>query len=203
MKSYRWLSMLWILFFMFGCAKGGTHLIRVQYQTLKEFPSLSGKIGLTLGLAPFKDERQDQLYIGTHTPYEGPASYFKSDPFPLNQAIMDSVSNTLSRFGVKTVSIPSWDGKPESLKAIEADSVLMVEIKRFWTEGKAGAFRTHAKTSIHLLIHLGVKKEGKVFTRNVEVEKEGTWARLTPERVETIVNQALADVFDGFFSHPY
>lgn len=203
MKSYRLFLIPLMLFFLFGCAKGGTHLIRVQYQPLKEFPSLLGKIGPTLGLVPFKDERQDQLYIGAHTPYEGPSSYFKSDPFPLNQAIMDSVSRVLSRFGVKTVSIPNWDGKPESLKAIEADSVLLVEIKRFWTEGKAGTFRTNAKTSVHLMIHLGVKKEGKVFTRNVEVEKEGTWARLTPERVETMVNQTLTDIFDGFFSNPY
>jgi hypothetical protein len=203
MKSYRWLSMLWILFFVFGCAKGGTYLVRVQYQPVKEFPSLSGKIGTTLGLVPFKDERPDQLYIGRHTPHDGPFSYFKSDPFPLNQAMMDSISRTLSRFGVKTIPISNWDGKPESLKVIEADSVLMVEIKRFWTEGKAGTFRTNAKTSVHFIIHLGVKKEGKVFTRNIEIEKEATFARLTPERVEAIVNEALAGIFDAFFSNPY
>jgi hypothetical protein len=188
---------------VFGCAKGGTYLVRVQYQPVKEFPSLSGKVGPTLGLVSFKDERPDQLYIGRHTPHEGPLSYFKSDPFPLNQAMMDSISNTLSRFGVKTIPISNWDGNPESLKNIEADSVLMIEIKRFWTEGRAGTFRTNAKTSVHFVIHLGVKKEGKVFTRNVEVEKEATLARLTPERVEAMVNQALADIFDGFFSNPY
>jgi uncharacterized lipoprotein YajG len=117
--------------------------------------------------------------------------------------MMGSISSTLSRFGVKIIPISNWDGKPESLKNIEADSVLMIEIERFWIEGKASTFRTNAKTSVHIVIHLGVKKEGKVFTRNVEVEKEGTFARLTPERVEAIVNQALTDIFDGFFSNPY
>lgn len=203
MKAYRWILVIMLVSFLFGCAKGGTHLIRVQYQPIKEFPSLSGKIGPTLGLVPCRDERPDQLYIGRHTPREGSLSYFKSNPFPLNQAITDSISSTLSRFGVKTVPVSNWDGKPESLKAIETDTVLMVEIKRFWTEGKAGAFRTNAKTSVHLMIHLGVKKEGKVFTRNIEIEKEGTYARLTPERVETMVSQALTDIFDGFFSNPY
>jgi hypothetical protein len=48
-----------------------------------------------------------------------------------------------------------------------------------------------------------VKKEGKVFTRNVEVEKEMTVARSTPERVETMINQILTDVFDTYFSDPY
>jgi hypothetical protein len=48
-----------------------------------------------------------------------------------------------------------------------------------------------------------VKKEAKVFTRNVEVEKEMTVARSTPERVEAMINQMLTDVFDTFFSNPY
>src|SRR4030043_224579 len=83
------------------------------------------------------------------------------------------------------------------------DSVLMIEIKRFWIEGKAAPFRTNTKTSVHFAIHLGVKKEGRVFTRNVEVEKDVTLTRLTPERVEGTVNQILTDIFDYFFSHRY
>lgn len=203
MKPCRWLFIGFIVLFVFGCAKGGTYLVRVQYQPVKEFPALSQKVGPILGLVPIKDERPDQLYIGRHSPYDGPLSYFKSDPFPLNQAMTDTISYTLSRFGVKTVPVSNWDGQPESMKNIGVDSVLMVEIKRFWTEGKAGAFRTNAKTSVHFAIHLGVKKEGKVFTRDVEVEKEATFPRLTPERVESIVNEALANIFDTFFSDPY
>jgi hypothetical protein len=48
-----------------------------------------------------------------------------------------------------------------------------------------------------------VKKEGKVFTRNMEVEKEMTVARSTPERVEMMVNQMLTEIFDSYFSNPY
>ena len=146
-------------------------------------------------MAPFKDERSDTLYIGVHTNLQGDSSYFKSHPFPLEKAIKESLSDALSRYGVKTIPIPNWDGKPESLKNMETDSVLMIEIKRFWTEGKASAFRTTMKTTVQFVIHLGVKKEGKVFTRNVEVEKEMTVARSTPEKVETMINQIL----DGYF----
>jgi uncharacterized lipoprotein YajG len=79
----------------------------------------------------------------------------------------------------------------------------MIEIMRFWIEGKASLFRTNVKTSIHLVIHLGVKKEGKVFTKNVEVEKEATLPRLTPEEMEKTLNGILTDIFDSFFSNPY
>jgi hypothetical protein len=53
------------------------------------------------------------------------------------------------------------------------------------------------------VIHLGVKKEAKVFTRNADVEKEITVSRSTPERVEAIISQILSDIFDTFFSSPY
>jgi hypothetical protein len=203
MKSIRWLFILSLGFFVLGCAKLGTYSLYLRYQPVKEFSSLQTKVGSTLGMAPFKDERPDTLYIGLHTNLQGNSDYFKSHPFPLERAIMESLSDALSRYGVKTIPISNWDGKPESLKNMETDSVLMIEIKRFWTEGKASAFRTTMKTTVQCVIHLGVKKEGKVFTRNVEVEKEMTVARSTPEKVEAMINQILTDIFDSYFSNPY
>jgi hypothetical protein len=203
MKSIRWLFILSLGFFVLGCAKTGTHSLSLRYQPVKEFSSLQTKVGSTLGMALFKDERPDTLYIGLHTNLQGNSDYFKSHPFPLERAIMESLSDALSRYGVKTIPISNWDGKPESLKNMETDSVLMIEIKRFWTEGKVAAFRTTMKTTVQCVIHLGVKKEGKVFTRNVEVEKEMTVARSTPEKVEAMINQILTDIFDSYFSNPY
>jgi len=113
------------------------------------------------------------------------------------------LTHVLSQSGIKIVSIPSWDGTPESLKNIDTDSVLMVEIKKFWTEGQANLFRTNIKTTVQMVIHLGVKHEGKVFTQNADIEKEITLPRSTPDRVEAIINQILTDIFDAYFSSPY
>jgi hypothetical protein len=203
MKSYRWVTILFLCFFILGCAKARTYSLYLRYQPSRDFSSLQQKIGSILGIAPFKDERSETLYIGIHTPLQGTSSYFKSDPFPLERAIMNSLTEVLSLQGVKTVPISSWDGRPESLKTMETDSVLMIEIKKFWTEGRAVPFKTNVKMSIHFVIHLGVKKEGKVFTKNVTVEKEMTVFRLAPEKVEQTVNEILAEIFDSFFSNPY
>jgi hypothetical protein len=203
MKSICWLFILFLAFFVVDGAEAGTYSLNLRYQPVKEFPSLQQKIGATLAMAPFKDERPDTLYIGTHANFQGDFSYFRSDPFPLETAIKESLSNALSRYGVKATPIPSWDGQPESLKNVEADSVLMIEIKRFWTDGKGSLFRTNVRTIVQLVIHLGVKKEGKVFTKNMEVEREMTVARSTPERVEAMMNQILTDIFDTYFSNPY
>ncbi len=203
MKFYRWFIILFLSFLVLSCAKARTYSLYLRYQPSKEFPSLQQKIGSALGIVPFKDERLETLYIGIHTPLQGVSSYFKSDPFPLEKAIMESLVEVLSRQGVKTVPISNWDGEPESLKNMETDSVLMIQIKTFWTEAKAVHFKTNAKTSIHFVIHLGVKKEGKVFTKNVTVEKEMTVFRLKPENVEQTVNEILTEIFDSFFSDPY
>jgi len=101
----------------------------------------------------------------TPLPWNGPSGSVFWGPFSIRD---------------QTTPISEWDGKPESLKELDADSVLMIQIKQFWIEGSGAAFRTNAKTSINLVIHLGVKKEGKVFSKNVEVNREATLSRLTP-----------------------
>ncbi len=205
MKALRWSLILSLvsIFFIMNTARADTYSLYLRYKAAKEFPSLQEKIGPNLGLAPFKDGRTDTLYIGYHLSFFGSASYFKSDPSPLERAIREFLLPPLFRHGIKTTSVPEWDGSPESLKELETDSVLMIEIKRFWIEGSGAAFRTSVKTSIHLLIHLGVKKEGKVFSKNVEVNRETTVRRLTPEGMETMLNDVLAEIFDSFFSNPY
>jgi len=194
---------LFLCLFLFSCAKARTYPLYLHYQAGREFPSLQQKIGSTLGITPFKDERPETLYIGILTPLQGVSSYFKSDPFPLERAIKESLTEVLLRQGVKTVPLAEWDGEPESLKNLETDSVLTIEIKKFWAEGKAVPFKTNLKTSIRFVVHLGVKKEEKVFSKNVTIEKEMTFINLTPEKVEKTFNEILTDIFDAYFSDPY
>ena len=203
MNICRWMIVLVLSLFISCCTKAGTYSLHLQYQPSKEFQSLQKKIGPSLGIAPVKDERQETFYIGINNPIQGLPQRFKSEPFPLEKAIADSLSGALAGYGIKTIPVSGWDGSPESLKDMETDSVLLVEIKRFWAEGKAAPFQGNLKTSIHFVFHLGVKKERKVLTKNVEVEREMTFFSVTPERVGTMVNQILTDIFDNFLTNPY
>jgi hypothetical protein len=197
------LLVLFFIIFVIDCAEAKTYSLSLRYQPMKGFPSLQQKFGSTVGIAPFKDERQEKSYIGIHFPLQGLSTHFESNPMPLEKALQEALGDALSRLGLKVVSVPNWDGTPESLKNIDTDSVLTIEIKKFWTEGTGSLFRTNIKTTVQLVIHLGVKNEGKVFTRNVDVEKEITVSRSTPERVEAIISQILGDIFDAYFSSPY
>ncbi len=203
MKWIRWLLIICLTFFVLESAEAGTYSLSIRYQPSKDLSSLRARIGSTLAVAPFKDVRPETSYIGRHTSVGGDVTYFRSSPFPLEKAIGESLSEALSRYGIKTIPIPSWDDKPESLKNIETDSVLMIEIKRFWTEGDGSLLGTKVKAGVGLVIHLGVKKEGKIFNRNVELEKEMKVPRSTAERVETMMNQMLTEILDSYFSNPY
>lgn len=203
MRSFCRLWIVLLSLSLLGCGGGVTYPLHLRYQPSKEFPGLQQKMGSTVAMAPFVDERKEKFYVGYHTPLQGSPNYFKSDPFPLEKALKDSLIQALSRQGIKTVSVPNWDGRPESLKDLETDSVLMIEIKEFWSQGRATVIGTRIKTSIRLTIHLGVKQEGKVFTKSVNIEKEITVARSTPERVEEMINQMLTELFDNYLLNPY
>ena len=132
-------------------AFGQTHSLSIRYEPSKgkEFPVLQEKVGPRLGLAPFQDQRIDPSRMGVHVSLWGDSTYFRSEPFPLEKALAESLSGFLSRAGIKTFLSPCWDGSAEILRTMETDSVLMLEIKRFWTEGKAALFRTRSKTSMN------------------------------------------------------
>jgi hypothetical protein len=197
------LLVLFLIIFAIDCAEAQIYSIPLHYQPTKTFASLQQKLGLRLGIAPFKDERQEKSYIGIHFPLQGLATHYESLPMPLERALQESMGEALSWLGLKVVSVSNWDGTPESLKDMDTDSVLTIEIRKFWTEGTGSLLRANIKTAVQLVFYLGVKSEGKVFTRNIEMEKEITVLRATPEGVKALMNQILTDVFDTYFFSPY
>ncbi len=177
--------------------------VNIQYVTVRRFLSLREKVGAILGIGRFKDDRSDKQNVGHQTGFQGVSNYFKSEPFPLEDAVSGSLSKAVSHLGVKTVPIRNWDGRAESLKNIEADSILTIEITKFWTEGVPAGHETKMITSIYLVIHLGVKKLGRVFTKKVYLMKEKAVPILTRDEVEQTLNRNLNRTLDDFLSNPY
>jgi hypothetical protein len=204
MKRLRWLSCFLFGLLLFGCATGGTYPLPLRYEPMKAFPSLQQKFGAKVAFAPFTDERSDTLYIGQYDPLQGTPRFFKSEPAPLGTAVMELLNEALLKKGLKTMSVSNWDGTPESLKNIGADSIFLIHIKKFWVEGKDDfLLRTTIRSSVRLVIQLGVKAEEKVFTRNIDAEREKTVFAGGPDQLKEMINDILTDIFDGLLSNPY
>jgi len=180
-----------------------THSIHIRYEPQKPFPLLQEQVGPVMGMGSIKDIRTHRQRIGHSLSSGMVSSHFKSDPFPLEKAILESLSATLPRFGVKFIPVSDWDGRAETLKEQGSDSILKIDIQRFWTEGRVARGTNVVNTSIYLIFQLGVKKQNRVFKRNFYIIKEKTISEFTPEEVEQTINHVLTEIFDDFFSNPY
>jgi len=105
MKAIRWVLILALGILSLSCAGGGTYPVSLKYQPVGTFPSLSQKVGSTLGISSIKDLRPDTLYVGLNMPSSGRFSYFKSDP-PLERTLQESLFRVLPPYGVKPVAPP-------------------------------------------------------------------------------------------------
>jgi hypothetical protein len=179
------------------------HPIRLWYQTENPLPDLTHVLGGTAGIAPLKDIRRNRRYIGHSVSARGVEAYFKSDPVPLKRALYGCLSDALSSRGVEVVSSANWDGTVEMLKDMEVDSIIQVDIRRFWTEGRSWGRNPILDTSIYLSVRVAVKSEKSVYTRNLYMIKEGSFRELTPADVEQAFNRALRELLDDFLSNPY
>ena len=194
---------LFLLLLLYREAMGESSSISLRYEPTIPLPGLQEKLGRTLGLAPFQDKRQRPLYVGHHTPLRGSTLYLKSDPFPLEDAIEEALAQALPRYEVNTMPVSDWDGQADSLPLMEVDSVLLLEIRKCWVGGWAVSRRTKVKASIAITLHLGVKKERKVFTSCLFAIKETTLLRWTPRAAEETLNEILTEVLDSFLANPY
>jgi len=175
------------------------YTINIRYQDAKQFPSLNQNIGQTIAFAPFSDSRRGRQYIGHQMSARKIPSYFISEPLPLENAISEFFFEALSNSGIRPILVPSWDGKSGMLKDLETDSILKINIRRFWIEAAPAGRRTRVNTSVYFDIFLGVKKENRVFTQNMYIGKEMMDDNFTPERLEQFINRTLGDIFEDFF----
>jgi hypothetical protein len=203
MGFFSGIIILLLSFSLLGPAWGETYPISFEYSRPIKFSNLQKKIGPILGIAPFRDQRSEKLYMGRYTSPRHATGYFTSEPISLEKAIQESLSKAVIHSGVETTPILEWDGKSESMKDMNADSVLMIVIKRFWVEGRVVSLRTKMHASIHLVTYLGKKKLGKVFTQNVFIEKNKTFGTLSSQEVAQWLHRTLADTLDAFLRNPY
>lgn len=204
----KWKFVSWIIIpllglSLFGSTHGGNYSVSLEYNRTTKSSSFRKKVGPILGIAPFQDQRPEEAYIGRYTSPRNSISYFKSEPMPLERAIQESLRKALTRSGVETIPILGWDGKPESMKKMNVDSILMIVIKKFWVEGRVVSLRTRMHASIHLIFYLGIKKLDKVFIQNVFVEKNRTFSMLGSQDMVQWINRTSADALDSFLRNPY
>jgi hypothetical protein len=96
-KRVSYLFLIGVLgFILMGAVWGETRFVKIRYEPTGKIFALQKKSGLTLGLSPFKDSRPDRQHIGHLTNSRGIPTYFDCVPSPVNKAIREILSESLS-----------------------------------------------------------------------------------------------------------
>jgi hypothetical protein len=228
-RKVLWLIVICCNCLLLGSAWGENYPVPFDYKRTVRFPCLQTKIGPVLGIAPCEDRRLERSYVGRYASLpeaatraysqtqrlyrsrfrgNGPiplpvASYLTSEPVTLGRAMERLISKAISQSGVQTVSVPAWDRKVESMGGLALDSVLGIIIKTFWVEAKMSPLQTKVNLSIHLISHLGVRRLGRVFTKNVVIEKNVTFGALGPLELAQLVNRTASDALESVLRDAY
>lgn len=191
MKQQWWI--LFILFFLLGCATPGQKFINIAYKADHE-KTQAGAIGI----APFIDKRADRDggYVGYRLLMDNSQETYFVQGMNLADSLKKSVGDYFEKNGFTTTSIDPWE---LSLNGVmdaggEFKQVVAGQINKFECRAKKGA-TTDMVLEIDLTLFIGKKSGNNEFkTIPVSLTLERTEMTFTPEKLEAFVNQSMEEV---------
>lgn len=155
------------------------------------------KTNLTIGLLPFKDARTTPDKLGARILGDG-----TEEPIRLSSSASEDLTNILSRSlkarNIPVVTISAWDPTPENLKDLppEVDIAIAGKIEALEVEARSSILETKLRYRVKLSAKLGLKAQGKVVTKTVEVRPEETVMLFERRKVEETLNEAVASALN-------
>lgn len=191
----RWLWVLALLFFIWGCAGSRTFWMDIRYLPGSSQEKI--KESRVVAISPFRDMRKDGVRLGAWTRPRDRVDTFMASK-PVDQAVTEAISGYFRSRGYRVVEHADWDLRPESLSRISADYVVGGEINRLngdaWT-----SVRTRVQLHVQLQIYVGKVKEEKVVGQKMEISKEIVGVTSKAERIEAALNQELSEAIERAF----
>lgn len=192
MKQQWWI--LFILFFLLGCATPGQKFIDITYKADHE-KTQTGAIGM----APFKDKRADRDggYIGYRLLMDNSQETFFVQGMNLADTLKKSVGDYFEKTGFTITPINPWELSPNGvMKAGEGfKQIVSGQINKFECRAQKKGGTTDMILEIDLTLFIGKKSNTNEFkTIPVGLTLERTEMTFTPEKLEAFVNQSVEEV---------
>ncbi len=182
-----------------ACAEKGPILLSVGYQAPADKSGTTSPI--VVGVSPLTDARtlgEQPSVLGKRTIPNGMHNDLVVQG-TVAELVTTSLKAALVRRGIAVKEVSAWDLTAEGLPTEGAALVLGGEIKEFWLESSASAFKTHLKASVQLKIVAGDTGEKKIIrTVNVNstLDQDMFYSR---ERLENVFSEALTSAIDQIF----
>ena len=192
--TYAFLIMI-LLTSLVSCAQHKTYWLHLR-------PHAEGEQGvttkLTIGVLPFEDGRVSTEKLGARVLGDGREEPIRLESSSAAEDLTHILRRSLEARNISVVTISSWDPAPQNLKDLppEVDIAIAGRIEALEVEAQSSTFKTTLRYKVKLSAKLGLKAQGKVVTKTIEVSPEDTVVLFERQKVEETLNEAVASALN-------
>jgi hypothetical protein len=177
------------------CAKHKTYWLHLR-------PHPTGEQGvttkLTIGVVPFEDGRLSTEKLGARILGDGREEPIRLESSSAAEDLNHILRRSLKARNIPVVTISAWDPRPQNLKDLppEVDIAIAGKIEVLEVKAQSSTLKTTLQYRVKLSAKLGLKAQGKVVTKDIEVRPEETVMRFERQKVEETLNEAVASALN-------
>jgi hypothetical protein len=192
-RKYRNIYLLLTLIFalsLVSCAASKTHWLNLRADsTVQKTPTTA----LTIGVLPFKDNRQPSAIIGERILSNGKEEPIRLKSYYPARDITSIFLQLLKARNIRAVELTDWEPTPGSLKDLpdEVDIAIAGYVDALEVKASSYTFKTEIRYLVRLSAKVGFKEQVKVLSKTVEDRPEESVVRFKREEVEKTLNEAL------------
>jgi len=153
---------------------------------------------LTIGVLPFEDGLVSTQKLGARVLRDGREEPIRLESSSASEDLTDILRRSLKARNIPVVTISTWDPAPQNLKDLppEVDIAIAGRIEALEVEAQSSTLKTTLRYRVKLSAKLGLKAQGKVVTKNIELRPEETVMRFERQKVEEALNEAVASALN-------
>jgi hypothetical protein len=192
-RKYRNIYLLLTLIFalsLVSCAASKTHWLNLRADsTVQKTPTTA----LTIGVLPFKDNRQPSARIGERILSNGKEEPIRLKSYYPARDITSIFLQLLKARNIRAVELTDWEPTPGNLKDLpdEVDIAIAGYVDALEVKASSYTFKTEIRYLVRLSAKVGFKEQGKVLSKTVEDRPEESVVRFKREEVEKTLNETL------------
>jgi hypothetical protein len=188
-------SIVILLGSLVSCAKHKTYWLHLRPQPTGE-QGVASK--LTIGVLPFEDGRISTQKLGARVLGDGREEPIRLESSSASEDVTNLLHRSLKARNIPVVTISTWNPTPQNLKDLppEVDIAIAGKIEALEVKAQSSTLKTTIRYRLKLSAKLGLKAQGKVVTKTIEVRPEETVMRFERQKVEETLNEAVASALN-------
>ncbi|MGD8530755.1 MAG: hypothetical protein PVG97_07215 [Syntrophobacterales bacterium] len=188
-------SIMILLGSLVSCGKHKTYWLHLRPQPTGEQGVTTN---LTIGVLPFEDGRISTQKLGARVLGDGREEPIRLESSSASEDVTNLLHRSLKARNITVVTISTWNPTPQNLKDLppEVDVAIAGKIEALEVKAQSSTLKTTIRYRVKLSAKLGLKAQGKVVTKTIEVRPEETVMRFERQKVEETLNEAVASALN-------